>query len=186
MIPLAVAFKAYAPTYVPEFGKTVTLFTWPIMKPWQNLEDGIVAGEEYLDKPEWFRILYWNCIRNPANGLRFIPLLAPIPEPSKIRFIASFLRDEPLAQEQLYNLEEHDTFWYFVWQGPYAGFRWQFIMPFTVKIPFTKYGFNKGELIRIWIGTKFYPSNVYKVYEYQKWGVGTTFQIKDVTRFEII
>lgn len=169
LIPLAVLFKSYHSVFIDKFDKEVLLFTWPIMFAYQNLEDGIVAGDEFLDKPLWFRITYWSAIRNPANGLRFIKIFAPIPEPSKVKYKASF-GNEHKDYWTLVQLEEKGSFWYLAWQGPYANFRWQF---WTGK-----------KLWRIWIGTKIYPSSMFQVQNYQKHGIGTTFQIKDVTRFE--
>lgn len=169
MIPIAVFFKAYEKrksSLYPD--RELLLFTWKVMEVFQNYEDGILAGEEYKDKPDWFRIIYWSAVRNPANLLRYVPLLAPIPNPMKVKYIASFGNNHPLAR--LLELEEKGAFWYLAWQGPYANFRIQFWVG--------------KRLWRVWIGTKLYPSSQFVVQEYQKFGCGTTFQIKDVTRFE--
>jgi hypothetical protein len=88
LIPLAVLFKAYAPRESKIFkGKIVPSWTWKFMYPWGNEEDGIVAGLEYLDKPTWFRTIYWSAIRNPANNLRFIPFFSCIIKKEKVNYV---------------------------------------------------------------------------------------------------
>lgn len=173
-IPLCTFLGLYKLQYSEKFDKHVLLWTVPvIMEPWQNYEDGLVAGDELLDYPQWVRILYWNCRRNPANGLRFMSLFAPLPKPEKVKFIASFGNSElGLNLDELRVLEEQGTFWYFAWQGAYANFRWEF-----------KLG---DEYYRFWIGTKVYPSSIHAVWNYQKHGIGTSWQIKKVTRFKTI
>lgn len=167
MIPLAVLFGAYQDKPSPMFeNQIIKQWTWKIMEPWQNYEDGIVAGSEYKDKPEWFRIIYWSAIRNPANAIRFWSLTAPKVKQAQVKFIASWgsTKDNlPLAT--LLDKEEHGVFWYLAWQGAYANFRIQF-------------NINNGNQIRFWIGTKIYPSSQHKIPYYQRHGIGTTLQIK--------
>lgn len=171
MIPLAVAFNAYEAKPSPLFDhQIIKCWTWKIMAPWQNYEDGIVAGFEYLDKPEWFRIIYWSAIRNPSNGLRWVKWMNPIPELDKVKFIASFgSNKDNWTYEELYNKEEHGTFWYLCWYKYWANIRIQFFI-------------TKNTQIRIWIGAKIYPSNMFKLPYYQKYGAATTFQLRTLDK----
>lgn len=160
VVPIATLTKSYTQS-TSLWGEPILVWSSPLMLPWQNFEDGIVAGSEYPNKPLWFRIIYWSAIRNPANGLRFISLLAPIPETSKVKFIASFgSHKSGYSHTELSHLEDHGNFWYFCWYKNYANFRIQY------------------KRFRFWIGTKVYPSTIHKLPNYQAHGVGTTCQIK--------
>lgn len=191
LIPIALLSHAYEirkSYYWPE--KEIIVWTWPIMYPWGNEEDGILAGEEYLDKPEWFRILYWSAHRNPTNNLRFIRPFGLKPQPEKVRFKlclnnrfkfcinekSGIYSEEWLAEAEEGRIEPEFSYW--AWQGLYPNYRKEFRMPFTVKIPFTSLGYNKGDMIRFWIGFKVYPSSMYKIPEYQKFGISFGHQFK--------
>lgn len=168
LIPLATLLGAYGPAKSVD-GQDIVLFTWTIMAPYNNLEDGILSPSFYITKSEKLNIIAWSAWRNPANGLRFMPFFAPKVEPQKVQYVASFNTDgRNIPLTVLYSLEEQGSFWYFVHQGRYAGFRWQF-----------KLG---PDLYRIWIGSKLFPTNTIKVWPYQRPGLGTTFQIRRVKR----
>src|SRR5690606_34282094 len=125
--------------------------------------------------PEWIRMIYWSMIRNPANGLRYIKQIAPLPNPEKVKF---YLKNGKLVVTEkdnwdywiLRGLEENALFWYYASQGYYANFRIEFKF--------------LNRYWRIWAGTKVYPSSSQKIQDYQKHGIGSTFQIKEVTRFK--
>lgn len=171
LIPLAILFKAYKkrPSLFPENGN-ILLFSWPFMQLYNDEEAGILAGEEFPNAPLWWKIFYGAAIRNPVNGLRFVSWLNPIPEPYKVKFISSFgTHKSTLTYDELYNKEEHGIFWYFCWYKCYANIRIQFFITNELQL-------------RIWIGYKIYPSNKYKLPNYQKYGVQATAQIRTLKK----
>ena len=159
LIPLAVLFGAYEVRQSQFYDKQILSFTWPIMFPWGNEEDGISAGRQYKDcGPEWKQIIYWTAVRNPVNNLRFVPILSVIVNPKKVRFIGN------LDDIQLYDTKIPQ--WFFAWQGPYANFYWQFNF--------------LGHLRRFWIGWVIYPTDIFGVTNYRKFGAMFTIQFKVV------
>lgn len=171
LIPIAILFKAYhkRPSLFPENGN-ILLFSWPFMHLYNDYEAGITAGIEFPNAPLWWKIFYWTAIRNPANGLRFVSWLNPKPEPYNVKFISSFgTNKSSLTYDELRDKEEHGNFWYFCWYKSWANLRIQFFV-------------SKTKQLRIWIGTKIYPSNKYKIPSYQRYGAATTFQIKILSK----
>lgn len=179
LVPIAVALKAYKPTISIVNGREILNFTWPFMKPWNNFEDGIVAGEELIGKPEQLRILYWTLVRNPVNNLRFMPPFGIKHDASKVKFKlclnnqfktciteksgqnSDFLKD---AEE---GRIEHE-FSYWAWQGLYANYRKEFVF--------------RGTRYRFWIGWKIYCSDMHgiSVHDYRYNGIGFAYQFKRV------
>lgn len=172
LVPTAAAFKAYKKE------NELYHFTWPFMFPWDNYGDGI-ANDTYYKAPNMFlQILYWSCVRNPTNNLRIVPILSCNIDPSKVDFIGNFGSKKQLfALSKLFNqpettkeiINKYDTKvpqWFFAWQGLYSNFYWQFMM--------------RGHLWRFWIGWKIYPTDVYGVTEYRKFGAGFALQFKKV------
>jgi hypothetical protein len=156
------------------------LFTWKIMKPWSNREDG-EADTTYWKAPYmWMQIIYWDCYRNPVSGLRWTPPFSCMAAPAQIRFVGSILNcpdsdwnwllvtQPDLYKERIMQYDTKTPQWFLCWQGWRGGLYWQFMW--------------KGELWRFWSGWKHYPSTVYYVPEYQKDGVGFALQLKRVIR----
>lgn len=62
-------------------GKSIWVWSWPLMGVWQNPEDGVDGGQWYIDWlhqngygdwPQWRRALYWSAFRNKVSGLRYL------------------------------------------------------------------------------------------------------------------
>lgn len=160
LIPISLAFKAYAFRESSITGRTRLQWTWKLMWAWSNEEDGIYAGEEFPDAPFWFRILYWTAFRNPVNNLRYVPWISCSVKPDKIKYIGTF----DLPQIKLYDTKVPQ--WFFCWQGLYSCFYWQFYIG--------------KQLYRIWVGWKLYPTDIFGVTEYRKHGAGFANQFKRV------
>jgi len=180
LVPIAISFKAYHIRDSKYFKdgqgnpKKISAWTWKLFWIFGNEEDGLSASAEFPNHPLWFRQLYWY-YRNPANNLRFVPLFAPIVDPKKVKFKASFGTDKDnIPYETLAALEDGNDgtkdgkvpFWYFCTMGPYWSFRYEF------KVGQTMY--------RFWASHKLYPSSIYKVPDYQRHGVGFSVQLKRV------
>lgn len=152
-----------------EFNKTVLAWRIPLMYPWGNEEDGIVNGEEFIDWPKWFRIIYWSAVRNPANNLRFIPILNVKIVPEKVKYKGAFKGLDPNHVVTLKDFDD-DTkrFWYLCWQGPYSNIRFHFKM--------------FGKIWRFWIGWKIYPEDQDGIPEWshRKNGAGFALQFKRI------
>ena len=153
-------------------GKEILVWKFSFMWPWSNEEDGVVAGEEFLSMPTWFRIIYWSAIRNPANNLRFVKGLSVELEPSKIRHVATTpvnILGHDYGFTDLYALDMDEyCFVYLCWQGIYSNFRVQFKM--------------FGKIWRFWIGWKIYPHDSYGISptDYRNRGAGFATQFKRV------
>lgn len=169
-------------------------FTWPFMWLWDNYEDGIMNQTYFYSPNHLIQAMYWY-LRNPVNNLRIVPYLSADLYPDKINFWGSVdglvlfkpapVSDDLFEQPLIRLMDEFDTKkpqWWFAWQGVYSNFFWQFKMPFTLKVPFTKLGYNKGDLMRFWIGWKIYPTDIYGITEYRMRGAGFALQFKVVAR----
>jgi hypothetical protein len=147
MVPIGVLFKAYEVRKSKYYDRTLLQFTWPILYLWNNFEEGI--GHYGNPKwPLWVRILYSEVWRNPANGLRFVPVLSLKIDPDKIEFIGSFgSSNDHLSTETLkaYDADSAD-FWSLTWHGLYSNIRWQ--------------GSLFGKRFRFWCGWKAYPGDI--------------------------
>lgn len=153
VVPVAVLFGAYEmrdSRIYPE--RQVRAFTWPIMWLWGNEEEGIGF---YGESPSVnVRIIYSECLRNPVNNLRYVPLLALKIEPKKVRFVGSLGGNKdvlPTDVVKSYDLDATD-FWSLTWHGLHSNIRWQ------GKIGNTRY--------RFWLGWKIYPEDIYGIPEW--------------------
>jgi hypothetical protein len=167
LIPLAAACKAYETRISPVTGKTGVHWTWKIMFPWGNEEDGILAGQIYRDfKNDFLQIVYWTALRNPTNNLRYVPHISCKINPKKVGFIGSFGSSSFHYHETLLKYDTKVPQWFFAWQGLYSNFYVQFNL--------------RGKLRRFWIGWKIFPTDIYGVTEYRKHGAGFATQWKVV------
>jgi hypothetical protein len=144
-IPLiyVLAWQAWCwPTFSERFNRTVLQFPLAVW-PYCNFEDGVdglrggdPAQQWWADKTAGWspqkRIFIWSAFRNPVDSLRWIPLLNPKLEPSRVRFVG--LDHEPAKGEDG---------WYYAWLSgtPYSCIR------------FERWGF------RFWLGTKLHPED---------------------------
>lgn len=175
-------------------GKEVRVFCLPLVWLWGNEEEGLgwydtitidfrlkikVFSFVLIDKPiykqikfksQTAKILYSECIRNPVNNLRFVPVLSVKIEPSKVKFIGSLgSSDDNLSEEVIRKYDDDKVdFWSFTWQGLYSNFRWQ--------------GPVRGVRKRFWIGHKLYPEDIYGVpeWDHRKARAGFATQYKSI------
>lgn len=160
LIPTALLCKAYkvTPPNGGNNGEPIWLFTWKIMAPYQNFQDGLFCTT-YFDHGFFLTSLRWSAIRNPANGLRYIPYISCKLDADKVHFMGSTIS---YAKDEQYNLMDiefrnaafnYDSnaadFWYYCFQGPYACYRWQ--------------GTFMGKRRRFWIGYKVGPWDIYGI-----------------------
>lgn len=183
-VAIALLCKAFKDTKsITNENKDVKIFTWKLMAPWNNLEDGINPSEyqeKYSDRSFLMNAYIWCSFRNPVSGLRWTPFLSVIPDGSKIQYVGS-LGQLPL--ERLSEYEEKKPISFYCWQGIYSNYWKQFIMPFTILLPFTKLGYYKGDLMRFWVGWKLYPDDKNGgPYGYRRLGSGFAAQFKPVQK----
>jgi hypothetical protein len=177
-VPIALLFRQYDLKKSPYYDKDVWQFRWRVMKPWQNFEDGFHCTT-YFDHGFCLTALRWTLVRNPANGLRFMPSLSCRVEPAQIRFVGSILNCPDadwnwllVTQPDLYKtrIMQYDTKtpqWFLCWQGWYSCIYIQY--------------FDRNLVLkRFWIGWKVFPTDVYGVTEYRKFGAGFATQWKVV------
>jgi hypothetical protein len=143
LVPIAAALKAHTKTPVDGLDgngqpRVDYHFTWKFMYVWDNWEDGICAGRQYLDLPgEFLQIVYWSCVRNPINNTRVAPILSCTIDPKRVKYIGS--RGWP----QEYDKKPASSEYFYAWCGVYANLWWQF------KV--------RGSVYRLWIGHKIMP-----------------------------
>jgi len=145
----------------------IIVFKHWFMYPWNNFEDGLIAGDEHKDKPDWVRMLYWNVWRNPANGLRFIPYISCRLKPDKIRWKGKLTDNKPFTS--LYDYDDDTrTFWLVCWQGLYSNIRFHLLF--------------RKKIYRLWIGWKVHPKDSLGIdpNDYRKHGCGFAQQLKRV------
>jgi hypothetical protein len=174
LVPVAVWAGAYYNRPSRYYQKEILSFKWAFMFPWGNEEDGIASGDWYYDAGSVDKqIIYWSCIRNPANNLRFVPLISCDIMPINVRFTGSFgewlgpswsVSMPPSTEVRLYDTKVPQ--WFLAWHGIYSCWYWQFMF--------------RGELRRLWVGWKIYPTDVYGVTEYRRHGAGFATQFKVV------
>lgn len=138
-------------------------FTWPFMYVWDNWEDGIAAGRQYYDAgPVWKQIIYWTCIRNPANNMRTTPIISCKIKPERVGYVGG-----PHAIAQQFDKRPATSEWFFAWCGVYTGLWLQFGMA--------------GSIYRFWVGWKIFPGDVTRTnFGYRERGAGFTMQLKRV------
>jgi len=155
VVPIAAALELYETKSDLLAGNIVFRqhWTWRILWLWGNDEDGI----SWYGDPEWpnfVKIVYSQCWRNPANNLRYVPFLSVKIDPKRVRFIGS-LGDwdyKYLSEDAVRNYDRDEvTFWSFTWCGFYSNFRWQFRLG--------------GKVWRLWQGWKICPEDIYGVPE---------------------
>lgn len=121
-------------------GRSVTQFPWWVW-PYGNDEDGVDGLRGGSPDQKWWadktasmsqarRIWQWAAVRNPVDNLRWVPLLNPKIDPSRVRFVG--MDHEPAKGE---------GGWYFAWQGFYSCLRWE------------------SKTWRLWIGAKLKPTD---------------------------
>lgn len=156
-------------------GRKILNWKLGFMYIWSNQEDGIVAGEEFIGWPTWWRIIYWSAIRNPANNLRFLPYISCKIIPSEIEASLSDIKDidgQVTPKERVTNLRSYDDDRYrfitLIWQGWYSNLRIQFKM--------------FGKIWRFWIGWKIYAHDSLGVnpLDYRAKGAGFATQFKRI------
>lgn len=170
IVPIAAALELYEVRPDMLFGKLVYRhhWAWRILWLWGNDEEGI----SWYGDPEWptfIRIVYSQCWRNPANNLRYVPLLSLQIDPTRVRFIGS-LGDwdyKYLSETAVRSYDSDEvSFWSFTWCGAYSNFRWQFMM--------------FGKRWRLWAGWKIYPEDIYGVTDHRKESAGFATQFKRI------
>lgn len=172
LIPIAAACRAYEVDPRTQH-QVFPVYHWRsrFMFVWDNEDDGIVDPGYSNFKSMFMRIVYWSANRNPCDNLKYIPLLCVQIFPQDVRFVGSFgSRTGPFVtgrEVDIFNYDTKVTQWWFAWQGFYTGFYWVFIMPFTIKIPFTKLGYFKGDMRLFWIGWKIKPGDMFHVEKYR-------------------
>jgi hypothetical protein len=174
-VPLALLFKAYKLEVSKYNGRMIYVFTWPLMLPWNNPEDGFYYNG-YFDNGFILTSLRWTLIRNPVNGLREVPYLSCLINPELVRFHGSIVSFDDFCGDYNMDLEsfkedvkKYDTKipqWFFASCGFYSNFYWQFNL--------------FGKLFRFWVGFKIYPQDIYGVTSYRKYGAGFGSQFKAV------
>jgi len=111
---------------------------------WNNAEDGVdglrggdPAQQWWADKTAGWspqkRIFVWSALRNPVDSLRWVPVINPKLEPSRVRFVG--MDHEP---------GDGESGWYFAWLSGTA----------YSCIRVERYGF------RFWLGNKIHPEDV--------------------------
>lgn len=166
-VPFALLCRAHRIEKSKYNDKFIHVFTWPIMLPWQNQEDGFY-NTNYFDYGFTLSSLMWTCVRNPVNGLRETPYLSCKIDPKRVKFRGTFGDSDQKYLNQL-AVKQYDTkvpHWFFAWQGLYSCIYWQFNL--------------FGELRRLWIGWKVYPTDIYGVTPYRRYGAGFGTQMKVV------
>lgn len=161
LIPLAVLSRAYEPYEGMDgigYPRLQYRFTWNLMYPWDNQEDGI-ANDTYWKAPNLpLQIIYWSAIRNPANNLRYIPYISLKIEPNKVKWIGSH------TNPNIYDLKPPSEEWFIASCGPYSCWWWQFKL--------------HKNIWRLWIGWKILPSDQIAVTGHRTHSAGFATQLK--------
>jgi len=124
---------------------------------WGNEEDGIdgsrFRGAGFLmDKPMLTRIWQWSAVRNAVSNFRYLPLLNPALDPTKIKGRGNCARvSEAYIHHRKNNFTSTKAYWTFATQGLYSGF-W-LIKP---SGPDTHHRFG--------IGWRIYPSDAFETH----------------------
>lgn len=168
LIPIAAALKAYKvdPTTLNE-QYPMYHWTWPIMKLWDNEDNGIVDPGYSSYTSMFMRIIYWTALRNPVDNLKIVPIICCKINSADVRFVGSFgncTNEEEWvklysprftvneAQEQIEKYDTKVPQWWFCWNGFYTNFYWAFNV--------------NGHLWLFWIGWKIKPTAIYGVQSY--------------------
>lgn len=167
VVPIAALLKMYEMTEARPLGHPKHYdgdkYNWKYwwLKPWDNFDDGI-ANRNYkqFDSMFW-QIVYWSCFRNPANGLREMPITSVRVKPLQINYITDL--------EDIRESKARQPHWFFCWQGLYMCY-------------FNQYYNDDGELKRIWLGYKLIPRDKMGISpdDYRYRGAVMTFQFKRI------
>lgn len=125
VIPILAWRKAYSLKKSRHYDRTVLAFNPRWAWLWSNEEDGIdgLRGGDHaqnwwlaktLNDSDFWRIVKWSAFRNATANLRYLPILHPKIEPSRIRYLG--MDHEPAKGE---------GGWYFCWQGIYSCLRFE-------------------------------------------------------------
>jgi hypothetical protein len=148
LVPIAALMRAYQLTD-PNLEKPndgpIYHFIWPFMWVFDNDGDGIANCNYKRFNSLFKQIIYWSCIRNPVNNLRFAPVLGLKIEPAEVRFTGSF------ETAQSYESGRHYPYWFFAWQGAYSCIRVQYRSPLT------------DTMQEFWCGWKIWPQDVHGI-----------------------
>jgi len=137
-------------------------FTSRFMWLWDNQEDGIYNDTYWKAPNEFIQIVYWSCLRNPANNLRYVPYLSLKIDPKRVQWIGG-----PFIYPKFFDQKPPRPEWFFAWQGIYSNFFWQFNF--------------RGEIYRAWIGWKIMPYDVNGVTDHREHSAGFATQFKRLT-----
>ena len=159
LVPVAVVFKAYR--WNARTPKPKAHFTWRFMWLWDNYEDGIHNDTYWKAPNDALQIIYWSCLRNPANNMRQVPYLSFLIDPKKVSWVGG-----PHRNALLFDLKPAQAEWFFAWHGFYTGFWCQFRMPID------------GRVWRFWAGWKVFPHDIHGVTGHRINGAGFTTQFK--------
>lgn len=163
-------------------GRQVLAFKHKMFWLWGNEEEGIgwydrigILNNSWLNltinlKHPVLKILYSEIIRNPANNLRFVPVLSVKIDPARVRFIGSFgdLADNFTPDLAKRYDSDDETFWLFAWCGWYSNIRFHFDM--------------FGKRRRLWLGWKVYAHDSYGIpdWDHRKASAGFATQFKRI------
>lgn len=166
VVPIGVLTRNYETRASKYYTRIIRAFKSPLLWLWGNEEEGI----GYYGGKGWSlerRILYSECVRNPVNNLRYVPLLSVKIDVNRVGYIGNLkLIDESLDELRKYDDDAYD-FLCFTWCGFYSNIRYQ--------------GKIFGKRRRIWIGWKIYPEDIYGVsptsHRYVSAGFATQFKV---------
>lgn len=120
-------------------GKPALVFAWKgswLTWLWGNEEDGVNGAAWWANRtigwPLWLRMYVWSALRNPSNNIRFIPVINPVIDPTRIRYIRR-TSSSGVSQVTV------------TWQGPFAGLLYVFQF--------------RGQVYRFWWGWKLKPED---------------------------
>ena len=168
LVPIAVLLKCYEMRNSSiSNNKIIRAFTCKFMWPWGNEEEGIgVYGDQSWSTQ--LRIVYSECLRNPANNLRYVPFLSLKIDPNLIDFTGSFgSKSDNLSKETIYKYDDNkELFWSLTCCGLYSNIRFHF------KLLDARY--------RFWLGWKIHPEDMFGISEtshrYASAGFATQFK----------
>ncbi len=164
LVPIAAAFKAYEESKSVRDGRTILVWSWPLMWLWSNNEDGIYDGQAYWVAPNKFiQIVYWAAVRNPCNNMRYT-FLAPEVKKGEVQWIGRPFRDAAAYDKKVNGIYPDQI--YYAWQG-------------LASCVYIVRSFGIFRRRRLWLGFKLYPVNrELGPTLVQKGGIGFTLQFR--------
>lgn len=93
---------------------------------WGNEQDGVTGANwfrmEHRNKSDRWCAFQWSALRNPCNNLRFVPIINPVIDPSRIGSIGNSW-DPNLQRKQDREIgRSRSLYWCYTWQGIFSGF----------------------------------------------------------------